>query len=69
MRAKTGISERVIGEWIRFYNTRRPHQALGMKTPAMAYALAALPAQKSVGRYRFSLCAGVGIAPRQREKH
>jgi putative transposase len=32
---------RVIGEWIRFYNTRRPHQALGMKTPAMAYALAA----------------------------
>jgi putative transposase len=32
---------RLIGEWIRFYNTRRPHQALGMKTPAMAYALAA----------------------------
>ncbi len=31
----------VIGEWIRFYNNRRPHQALGMKTPAMAYALAA----------------------------
>jgi putative transposase len=34
-------ASRVIGEWIRFYNTRRPHQALGMKTPAMAYALAA----------------------------
>jgi putative transposase len=32
---------RVIGEWTRFYSTRRPHQALGMKTPAMAYALAA----------------------------
>jgi putative transposase len=32
---------RVIGEWIRFYNTRRPHQALDMKPPAMAYALAA----------------------------
>jgi putative transposase len=32
---------RVIAEWIRFYNTRRPHQALDMKTPAMAYALAA----------------------------
>jgi len=29
------------GRRIRFYNTRRPHQALGMKTPAMAYALAA----------------------------
>ena len=34
-------ASRVIGEWIRFYNTRRPHQALGMKTPAMGYALAA----------------------------
>jgi putative transposase len=34
-------ASRVIGEWIRFSNTRRPHQALGMKTPAMAYALAA----------------------------
>ena len=34
-------ASRVIGEWFRFYNTRRPHQALGMKTPAMAYALAA----------------------------
>ena len=32
---------RVIGRWIRFYNTRSPHQALGMKSPAMAYALAA----------------------------
>lgn len=32
---------RVIGDWVRFYNHRRPHQALGMKTPAMAYALAA----------------------------
>jgi len=32
---------RVIGDWIQFYNYRRPHQALGMKTPAEAYALAA----------------------------
>lgn len=24
---------RVIADWIRFYNHRRPHQALGMKTP------------------------------------
>ena len=32
---------RVIGDWISFYNHRRPHQALGMKTPAQAYALAA----------------------------
>ena len=34
-------ASRVIGEWIYFDNTGRPHQALGMKTPAMAYALAA----------------------------
>ncbi len=34
-------ASRVIGEWIRFYNNRRHHQALGMKTSAMAYALAA----------------------------
>lgn len=32
---------RVVGDWIQFYNHRRPHQALGMKTPAQAYALAA----------------------------
>ncbi|MFZ5723410.1 MAG: integrase core domain-containing protein [Pseudomonadota bacterium] len=30
-----------MGDWIRFYNTRRPHQALGMRTPAKAYELAA----------------------------
>ncbi|HEY0200009.1 MAG TPA: integrase core domain-containing protein [Rhodanobacter sp.] len=34
-------ASRVIGNWIAFYNYRRPHQALGMKTPAEAYALAA----------------------------
>ena len=32
---------RVISDWIQFYNFRRPRQALGMKTPAEAYALAA----------------------------
>jgi putative transposase len=31
----------VIADWIAFYNHRRPHQALGMKTPAEAHALAA----------------------------
>lgn len=34
-------ASRVIGDWIRFYNHRRPHQALNMKTPAEAFALAA----------------------------
>ena len=30
---------RVIGDWMMFYNYRRPHQALGMKTPAEAFVL------------------------------
>ena len=30
-----------IGHWIEYYNHKRPHQALKMKTPAEAYALAA----------------------------
>lgn len=32
---------RVIGDWIGFYNNRRPHQALAMRTPAEAFKLAA----------------------------
>ena len=31
-------AERVIGEWIGFYNTERPHSALDGRTPAEAYA-------------------------------
>jgi len=31
-------AERVIGEWIAFYNTERPHSALAGRTPAEAYA-------------------------------
>ncbi|MDR2871538.1 MAG: integrase core domain-containing protein [Xanthomonadaceae bacterium] len=33
-------ASRVIGDWIHFYNHRLPHQALAMKTPAEAFALA-----------------------------
>lgn len=32
-------TERVIGAWIGFYNTERPHSALGGQTPAEAYAV------------------------------
>ena len=42
---------RAIADWISFYNHRRPHQALDMKTPADAFALAALPVQIPLGRY------------------
>ncbi len=31
-------AEQVIGEWIDFYNTERPHSALNGRTPAEAYA-------------------------------
>ena len=31
-------ADRVIAEWIGFYNTERPHSSLGRKTPAEAYA-------------------------------
>ena len=31
-------AERVIGDWIAFYNSERPHSALGGATPAEAYA-------------------------------
>ena len=31
-------ADRVIAEWIGFYNTERPHSSLGGKTPAEAYA-------------------------------
>ena len=29
---------RVIGEWVDFYNTERPHSALGGMTPVEAYS-------------------------------
>ena len=32
-------AERVIGEWIQFYNTERPHSALDGATPAEAYSI------------------------------
>ncbi|HDD53653.1 MAG: hypothetical protein DRH12_16660 [Deltaproteobacteria bacterium] len=30
-----------IGRWIRYYNTQRPHQALGYKAPVEVYENAA----------------------------
>ncbi|MDJ0683854.1 MAG: integrase core domain-containing protein [Alphaproteobacteria bacterium] len=32
---------RTVGDWNQFYNHKRPHQALAMKTPAEAFDLAA----------------------------
>ncbi|MBL4869559.1 MAG: transposase [Robiginitomaculum sp.] len=33
-------AKRVIGDWISFYNTQRPHSALDGNTPDMAYGAA-----------------------------
>jgi hypothetical protein len=39
-----GLEARIgIGQWLRFYNERRPHQALGYKTPAAAWAAEVSP--------------------------
>lgn len=37
----TQHATRAIGDWISFYNNRRPHQTLAMRTPAEAFRLAA----------------------------
>lgn len=34
-------ARRAIGDWIQFYNNRRPHQALAMRMPVEAFKLAA----------------------------
>ncbi|MBL3563989.1 transposase [Rhodovulum sulfidophilum] len=34
-------ANRLIGDWISFYNHRRPHQPLAMPTPVEAFRLAA----------------------------
>ena len=31
------VAERVIGDWLGYYNTQRPHSSLGGKTPCEAY--------------------------------
>ena len=34
-------ADRAIGNWIGFYDNKRSNQALGMRTPAAAFELAA----------------------------
>ncbi len=40
-----------MGDWINFYNTHRAHQALGMKTHAEEFRLAAGLVQTPMDRY------------------
>jgi hypothetical protein len=44
----------MLGDWVGFYNLKRPHQALKMKTPNQAFEMfkiAACPEQKMMGHY------------------
>lgn len=45
-------ASRTIGDWIQFYNHKRPHQALAMCTPKAAFKLAAQSEQIPLGRYK-----------------
>ena len=55
LRAANGFkAERAIAEWIDFYNTERPHSALGDQTPAEASVLRPPPT---------SLVSGGGYSP------
>lgn len=54
-------ASRAIADWIGFYNTQRPHQALGMKTPAEAFALAACIEQEPLGHYKPSERDQIGV--------
>jgi putative transposase len=56
-------ASRVIGDGIQFYNHRRPHQVLGMKTSAEAYALAAWPVRKVLGHYIQAI--GLKVVPQE----
>lgn len=35
---ETGLEAKIgVGKWLKFYNRKRPHSALGGKSPAMVY--------------------------------
>ena len=56
------VAERVIGKWLAFYNTERPHSSLAGRTPAEIYA-GARPVDKwTTG------CAGLTTSP-QAQQH
>ena len=66
-------ASRVISDWIGFYNQKRPHQALKMRTPSQVFEilkLAACPVQIPLGHYTgpttSDFLSRLGIFHRQR---
>jgi hypothetical protein len=56
------VAERVIGDWLVFYNTERPHSSLGGRTSAESYA-GARPVDKwTTG------CAGLTTYPQAQQQ-
>jgi putative transposase len=56
------VAERVIGDWLYFYNTDHPHSSLGGQTPAEIYA-GARPVDK-----RTTGCAGLTTSPQAQQR-
>ena len=56
------VAERVIGDWLDFYNTERPHSSLGGKTPAEIYASARPVDKWTTG------CAGLTASPQAQQQ-
>ena len=48
-------ASRVIGDWIGFYNHRRPHQALKMRTPAEGICFSSLTCAETAGSIQLQL--------------
>jgi hypothetical protein len=56
--ADLGAAQAAVDEWVHEYNTRRPHQAIGMAVPAERFSTARARQSGSCCR-----CAGPGSSP------
>jgi Integrase core domain len=59
--ADLAAAQAAIDEWVNEYNTRRPHQAIGMQTPAERFSTARVTAERELLPLR--LPAVISLAP------